>query len=123
MVKRKHQPPAKKRYDDTHPVVSVRVDLPLKQKLEEIKKMSGKSVGDILREAVKVQSLSVKNAFTLGKNKAKSTYGVSYKCFRCGGTKWVETLEERKAAAQYMRDNGWGHRNCVLSKNSPFQRV
>ena len=36
MAKKKHQPPAKKRYSDTHPIISVRVDLSLKQQLDEI---------------------------------------------------------------------------------------
>ncbi|MBA7702042.1 hypothetical protein ES703_110793 [subsurface metagenome] len=119
MVKKKHQPPAKKRYNDTHPIVSVRVDLPLKQKLDEIKNMSGKSVGDILREALKFQSLSVKNSFTLGQNKGKSTYGVSYKCSKCGGTMWIQSPEEKKAAAQYMREHSWAHVACINKNPSP----
>ena len=60
MVRKKHQPPAKIRYDNTHPILSVRVDQELKEQIGEIKRMSGKSVGDILREAVGVQTPVVK---------------------------------------------------------------
>ena len=49
-------PPAKVRFDSTHPIVSIRVNQELKQQLDEIKEMSGKSAGDILREALKVQA-------------------------------------------------------------------
>ena len=122
MVKKKHQPPAKIGYDSTHPIVSVRVNQELKQQLNEIKKMSGKSAGDILREALKVQAPSAKNAFRTGKNNGKSTYGVSYKCSVCGGTMWILSSEEKKAAARYMRENGWAHGNCIGKQDqAPFK--
>jgi len=54
VAREKHQPPAKIKYDSTHLVVSIRADQKLKEQLDEIKQTSGKSVGDILREAVKV---------------------------------------------------------------------
>lgn len=113
MVKKKHQPPAKIRYDSTHPVASVRVDQKLKQQLDVIKRMSGKSVGDILREAVGVQNPSTKNAYALGFSNATKAYRVQYKCNICGGTALLQSSEEKKAAAQYMREHGWAHANCI----------
>jgi hypothetical protein len=113
MVKKKHQPPAKIKYDKSHPTVSVRVDQELKNKLDEIKEISGKSVGDILREAVEVQMRSTKKARTLGFTQGRLTYGVEYKCAVCGGTIWIDTSEEKKAAAQYMREHGWRHGDCL----------
>lgn len=113
IMKKKHQPPAKIKYDKSHPTISVRVDLELKNQLEEIKEMSGKTVGDILREAVGVQAPSAKNTFELGRKNAKSEYGVPYKCYVCGGTIWVSTPQEKKDVAQYMREHGWGHGDCV----------
>lgn len=64
MPKKKHQPPARIKYDKTHPVISIRVDKYVKGKLDEIKQMSGKSVGDVVREAIDVQAESAKNLIT-----------------------------------------------------------
>ena len=109
----KHQPPAKIKYDKSHPTISVRVDLELKNELEEIKEMSGKTVGDILREALGVQAPSAKKAFELGYIKAKKDWGITYKCSVCGGTIWVSTPQEKKAVAQYMREHRWAHGDRV----------
>lgn len=113
MAKKKHQPPAKIKYDKSHPTVSVRVDQELKNKLDEIKEISGKSVGDILREAVAVQAASAKSAYANGYSKAKKDWGVTYKCSICGGTMWLHSPQEKKEAAQYMKEHGWAHRECL----------
>ena len=78
----------------------------LKKQLDEIKEMSGKSIGDILREAVGVQSKSVKIARKIGHGLAKAEYGVRYKCSVCGGDMIIHTTDEKKAAARYMREHG-----------------
>ncbi|MFC1933664.1 ribbon-helix-helix domain-containing protein [Chloroflexota bacterium] len=84
----------------------------LKEQLDEIKEMSGKNIGDILREAVGVQSKSVKNAWKRGHSLAKSIYGVTYKCSVCGGNILMESADAKKAAARYMREHGWKHGSC-----------
>ena len=112
MAKKKHQPPAKLKYDKSHPTISIRVSQDLKKQLDEIKEMSGKSIGDILREAVGVQSKSVKIARKIGDGLAKSKYGVRYKCSVCGGDMIIDTADEKKAAAKFMRESGWKHTSC-----------
>jgi len=112
MVKKKQPPPAKIKYDKSHPIISIRVSQDLKKQLDEIKEMSGKSVGDILREAVDVQSKSVKNAWKRGLNYGKGVYGVRYKCSACGGDMIIDTTDEKKAAAKLMRESGWKHSSC-----------
>ncbi len=112
MVKKKQPPPAKIKYDKSHPIISIRVSYDLKEQLDEIKEMSGKSIGDILREAVGVQSKSVKNAWNHGHSLAKSMYGVRYKCSVCGGDMIIDTADEKKAAAKLMREAGWKHTSC-----------
>ncbi len=112
MAKKKHQPPAKIKYDKTHPTVSIRVSQELKKQLDEIKDLSGKSVGDILREALELQAPSTKHAFAQGYIKAKKDWGVTYKCSVCGGTIWINSPQEKKAAAQYMREHKWHHGEC-----------
>lgn len=112
MAKKKHQPPTKIKYDKTHPIVSVRVDQELKKQLDEIKEMSDKSVGDILREAVGVQSISIKNAWKRGVSYGKGIYGVWYKCSVCGGKMLIDSADEKKAAGKLMREAGWKHGSC-----------
>lgn len=113
MVKKKHQPPSKIRYDNTHPIISIRVDQETKRKLDDLRNMSGKSLGDILREALKIQTASTNNAFIKGENAGKAKYGVSFKCSGCGGTIWIDNPELKKAATQIMERYGWGHVECV----------
>lgn len=109
----KKVPPSKKKYDKVHPIISLRVDAALKAKLDEIRAESGKSVGDILREAVGVQAKSVKKAHQLGYSKARLMYRVIYHCKGCGGTMEIASPEEKEAAARYMRENRWGHTRCL----------
>jgi len=112
MVKKKQPPPAKIKYDKSHPIISIRVSQDLKKQLDEIREMSGKSIGDILREAVGVQSKSIKNAWNRSHSLAKSIYGVRYKCSVCGGDMIIDTADEKKAAAKLMRESGWKHTSC-----------
>jgi hypothetical protein len=112
MVKKKQPPPSKIKYDKSHPTISIRVSQDLKKQLDEIKEMSGKSVGDILREAVGVQSKSVKNAWNRGHSLAKSKYGVWYKCSVCGGNILIESNDAKKDAGKLMREAGWRHSSC-----------
>ncbi len=112
MVKKKQPPPSKIKYDKSHPPISIRVSEDLKKQLDEIREMSGKSIGDILREAVGVQSKSTKNAWNGGHSVAKSKYGVRYKCSVCGGDMIIDTADEKKAAAKLMRERGWKHSSC-----------
>lgn len=112
MAKKKQPPPSKIKYDKSHPTISIRVSQDLKKQLDEIREMSGKSIGDILREAVGAQSKSIKNAWNHSRSLAKSIYGVTYKCSVCGGNMLIESNDEKKAAALYMREHGWHHGGC-----------
>jgi predicted DNA-binding protein len=109
MAKKKHMPPAKIKYDKAHPIVSFRANAELKQKLEEIKIKSGKSLADVLKEAVKLQATTVNDAWTRGYLSAQIHHGVAYKCYKCGKVMEISTPGEQEAAAQYMQDHKWGH--------------
>ena len=112
MVKKKQPPPSKIKYDKSHPTISIRVSQDLKKQLDEIKEMSDKSLGDLLREAVGVQGISIKNAWKRGVSQGKGLYGVNYKCSVCGGNILLESRDAKQAAARYMREHGWKHSNC-----------
>jgi len=116
---KKHQPPSRIKYDKSHPTISIRVNQELYQKLKEMKEKSGKTIGDILRKALKVQAPSVMNARAVGYTGGKIKYGVTYKCSICGGKLWIDTSEQREAAAQYMQEHGWQHSTCPQKQTHP----
>ena len=66
MAKAKHKPPSRIRYEQTHPVISIRVNKELYEKLKEIKEMGNKSFADILKEALGIQKRSTKGAYDRG---------------------------------------------------------
>ena len=113
MVKKKYPSPAKIKYDKSHPIISIRVTPDLKKKLEYINKMSDKSMADILKEAVGLQTPSAKAAYNKGYLTAQIKYGVTYRCSECGEVLEITASEEKKAVLQYMKEHGWGHRKCV----------
>lgn len=121
MKKKAHKPPSKIRYDQSHPTVSVRVTRELYDQLKELRERGDKSLGDILKQAVKQQKPSTTRAYNQGYNygykqgydEAKSQFAVGYKCSACGGNLTVTSYEEKKAIAQYMRGHGWRHGECA----------
>jgi hypothetical protein len=109
---KKYRGPAKIKYDKNHPIVSFRCTPALKAKLDAIKKMSDKTPADILKEAVELQTPSVKNAYNKGVLLTKISCVVPYHCSSCGNVIEISTEGEKKAAAQYMQDHGWHHVDC-----------
>jgi hypothetical protein len=109
---KKYRGPAKIKYDKNHPIVSFRCTPALKAKLDAIKKMSDKTPADILKEAVELQAASAKNSYNKGFLMAKLYFVVTYHCSKCGNVIEISSEGEKKAAAQYMQDNEWGHGEC-----------
>ena len=117
LAKKRHIPPSRLRYEKAHPTISVRVSRDLHDRLKELKAESGKSAGDVLREALDVQEPSVQDAYGRGYGEgwvqAESKYRVDYRCSQCGGTLTIDSREEKRAAAEFMRENGWAHGECL----------
>ena len=116
--KKSHKPPSREKYDSSHPTVSVRVTQEMREDLDLLRCVSGKSLGDILREALNKQLPSTGEAYETGYEYAKSEFAVTYKCCICGGNIILSSAEEKTAAAQYMRDHRWAHTECH-KKNRP----
>ena len=119
MKKRTHKPPSKIKYDLAHPTISVRVTHELYEELKQMQEQSGKSLGDILREALKKQAPSTKKAHQLGYEEAKAKYAVNYKCSVCGGNITVASTEEKEEIAKYMREHRWSHSQCIDKTAKP----
>lgn len=109
----KHAPPSKVKYDKLHPVISIRLSLELKQKLDDMKEKSGKSSQDVFREAVGLQTANLEAQFQKGYDKAKVDYLVTYQCALCGKPRELTGPKEKMAVAEYMAEHKWGHRECV----------
>ncbi len=86
-------------------------------RLVQLKQRSGKSVADVVREALDVQTPSVDQAYDRGHAKGVTTaeqiYRVDYRCSVCVGTLTIEGKEDKEAAARLMREEGWAHRSCI----------
>lgn len=113
MKKKSKRPPSRIKYDQDHPTVSIRVTREFYDELEELRETSGKSLGDILREALNKQAPSAAKARKIGFNEAKQIFSVPYKCSVCGGNLIVDSQKEKDAIARYMRENGWAHGPCL----------
>ena len=113
MKKKEQQPPSKIKYNLTHPTVSIRVSQDLYDQLKDLREKSGKSLGDILREALDKQAPSTNKAFQRGFNKARRQFVVMYRCLICGGPIEVTTDKEKQGIASYMKSEGWAHDGCI----------
>lgn len=116
MDKKRHVPPSRLRYEQQHPTVSVRVSRELYERLQALKRDGGKSLGDILREAVGVQARSARAAYSRGYNtgyaEAEKRYRVDFPCHKCDGLMSIEHPGTKQAAAQYMHEHRWTHAAC-----------
>jgi len=66
MVKARHKPPSRIRYEQAHPVIAIRVNAELYHKLKELKEMGDKSFADLLKEALGIQKKTVGRAYSRG---------------------------------------------------------
>lgn len=69
VAKGKRKPPSRMRYEQAHPIVSVRVPGELYDYLKEICQMSGKSFADLLKEGAAINEPSVKKSYDRGYDK------------------------------------------------------
>jgi len=125
MVKKKGPMPAQQKYDKAHPVVSLRVDPELKQKLDKIKEKSGAGIAGILRNAVSTQGQKYKSTYALGHDngyvEARKKYQVIFKCSKCGGNVSLEDEYAKKDVAEYLTEKGFKHPGCKPAPKSSTQ--
>lgn len=116
MARKRHYPPSRLRYDQSHPTISVRVDRELFDRLQDLKGHSGKSIGDILREALGVQAPATKKAYDRGYKKgtadAERRYRIQVPCKVCRGLIPITSRNGKETAARLLHEAGWGHLRC-----------
>jgi len=111
--KKWHKPPSRIRYEQTHPVLGVRVDRALYDRLTELKTKSNMSFAALIKQALGVLESSFGEAYERGYAEAEKEHCLTYPCCICGG-EIVITREGKsyEAIREYMRQHGWGHSEC-----------
>jgi hypothetical protein len=124
MAKRgKSKSPSRTRYEREHPVKSFRTDKELDSRFKAVKKKEGKSTADIFRIGLGIVEVKMRSeqeiwqqAFDEGEEsgigRAVAVHAVPYNCVICGEEIIVTTDEEKMAIKRYMREHGWGHKEC-----------
>jgi hypothetical protein len=121
MAKGTHKPPARIRYEQSHPTVSCRLsrdeyDL-LKQRLEDL---GGVSFVDFVKGSLGLQQLKMPNireiketAWDEGYNQPTEDYQIWYYCNVCGERMDMSPNDaDHKAMIGFMKEHGWGHASC-----------
>ena len=118
-VKKQTKSQARMRYEEKRPTKSFRTDAELDERIKTIQKDEGLSVAGIVRIGVEKLELRHRSeeeirgrGYQEGYLAAKAKYAVSYRCAECNKMLAITTDAEKKAAAQYMRENGWKHKDC-----------
>jgi len=120
-TKAAHKPPARVRYEQSHPTVSCRLskdeyDL-LKQRLDDL---GGVSFADFVKDSLGLLQLKIpetreikEKARRAGYDQGKKDHQIWYLCAKCG--KRIDMSPNgngHKAMVSYMREHGWGHGEC-----------
>jgi mRNA-degrading endonuclease RelE of RelBE toxin-antitoxin system len=115
----KKKSPSRIKYEASHPTVSARIPLEIKQKvIANLKTLdmniadAFKKLGGELEEKAKPIELMKKAEYKAGYNAAKNYYAVPYQCSKCGQTVVIYTPEEKEAASRLMTEAEWGHKTC-----------
>ena len=121
MVKGSHKPPARIRYEQSHPTVSCRLskdeyDL-LKQRLEDL---GGVSFADFVKDSLGLLQLKIPDTEEIkerardeGYAQALEDYQIWYYCAVCRERIDMEpNSDSHKAMIGFMKEHGWGHASC-----------
>jgi len=120
-AKAAHKPPARVRYEQSHPVVSCRLDGDtydlLKQRLDDL---GGVSFADFVKDSLGLLQLKIpetteikEKARRAGYDQGKREHQIWYFCAVCGKRIDVEpNNDSHNAIIRLMRQEGWGHKSC-----------
>jgi len=118
MRKKTAKPASRAKYERQNPTISIRVSRQFYEELKDFQALTGKSIGDILREALGKQAPSAQEAFDNGVRVAEDMHKIVFKCSVCGGNEEVFGEVEKKAVALELKRLGWGHSKCLKQKHS-----
>lgn len=121
--KQRGNPPSRKRYETSHPVISLRTDEEIRNGLREAKEKKGMSCVDVLKVGLGLTELTIRAeeeirqqayeaGWERGNEVASNLYAVTYPCSKCGKEMTVDTDEEKKAIRKFLTSSGWHHGDC-----------
>jgi len=117
MVKATHKPPARIRYEQSHPTLSCRLDKDthdlLKQRLEDL---GGVSFADFVKDSLGLLQLKMPDVEEIkdeAYDQAAKDNQIWYYCAVCGKRINVEpNSDSHRAIIGYMKERGWAHSSC-----------
>ena len=117
MVKATHKPPARIRYEQSHPTLSCRLDKDthdlLKQRLEDL---GGVSLADFVKDSLGLLQLRMPDIEKIkdeAYDQAKKDNQIWYFCAVCRKRIDVEpNSDSHKAIIGYMKEYRWAHSSC-----------
>jgi len=113
MVKGKNRPPSRIRYEQTHPVIAIRVDKETAERLKDLARESGKSLATLIKENLDMQEAEYTEAWAKGYDKGQRDHQIWYYCAVCGKRiNMTPSGNDHKALIDYMKERGWGHQAC-----------
>lgn len=111
--------PSQVKYDDRNPVISFRVTQEELERIEEIARLSGKSVGVMVREQLGIYAKDArdKSVYQQGYNEgfaeASEQFRIWYHCCICGEKLWLAPdSNAHEAMMELMWTADWAHNSC-----------
>ena len=121
MVKANHKPPARVRYEQSHPTMPCRLDKDthalLKQRLEDLERVS---FADFVKDSLGLLQLKMPDIEEIkdeargeGYNQAVEDCEIWYYCAVCREPIYMEPNgDDHKKMIGYMEEHGWAHASC-----------
>ncbi len=125
--KNKHYPPSRDRYDEEHPIISIRVTKEVFDRVE-LKKAEGVTPYQILlaglgmfevkdKDIVKLKKDFYQKGFDEGEqtgiNKATKAFAIYFTCKACRKRDYAYTPEQIEALTKYAESRGWLCQDCT----------
>ncbi len=114
--KKQRNPPSRVKYEAKNPTISCRVSLDIYERLQDAKQSNGKSLTDILKIGLglmEADNTKNKSEYKRGFADAMNKYVFGFPCSVCGDIIVVDTDEEKLEIVKYLRENAWGHNECI----------
>ena len=119
MVKGRHKPPSRIRYEQSHPVLSCRLDKQTHDLLQKRLDDAGLSFAQFVKSQLGVLELKMpdikkieKEAYQKGYAKAVNEYRIQIKCIQCGKPMTVLPNSNMHKGIIDHLEGLWSHTNC-----------
>lgn len=119
MVKGRHKPPSRIRYEQTHPTLSCRLDKQAHDLLQKRLDDDGLSFAQFVKSQLGILELRMpdaksieKEAYQKGYAKAVNGYRIQIKCHKCGKSITVRPNSQMHKAIIDHLEGLWSHKNC-----------